>query len=120
MYLNMELALPRSGCKVELGCVNKRLRDKDGLPIGTAHDIPILDFRVYEVEFPDGPKASLSANTIAENLFAEVDDKGKRHVLVDEVITHRTNGKEVRMQDAFAVSRYETTERDDSRMGAAD
>ena len=78
-----------------LGRVTKRLRDKDGLPIGTAHDNPILDTRVYEVEFPDGHKASFSANAIAENLFAQVDDEGNHHVLCDEVITHRTNGKEV-------------------------
>ena len=45
-YLNMELALPQSGGEVELGRVTKRLRDKDGLPIGTAHDNPILDTRV--------------------------------------------------------------------------
>jgi hypothetical protein len=65
-YLNMELALPRSGRGgVELGRVTKRLTDKDGLPIGADHDNPILDTRVYEVEFPDGHRASLSANAIA-------------------------------------------------------
>ena len=77
----MELAsLSQSGGKVEFGRVTKRLREKDGLPIGTAHNDPILDTRVYEVEFPDGHKASLSANAIAENLFAQVDDEGNRHV----------------------------------------
>jgi hypothetical protein len=53
-YLNMELALPRDGGEVQFGRVVKRLRDKDGLPIGTAHDNPILDSRMYEVEFQDG------------------------------------------------------------------
>ena len=69
-YLNMELALPRDGAEVQFGRVVKRLRDKDGLPIGTANDNPILDTRMYEVEFQDGHRASLAANAIAENLFA--------------------------------------------------
>jgi hypothetical protein len=94
-YVNMELALPRSGGEVEFARVTKRLRDKDGLPIGTANDNPILDTRVYEVEYPDGHKTSLAANMIAENLFAQVDSEGNRHVLFDEITSYRTNGKEV-------------------------
>jgi hypothetical protein len=51
-YLNMELTLPRQGAQVQFGRVVKRLtRDKNGLPIGTAHDNPILDTWMYEVEF---------------------------------------------------------------------
>ena len=75
-YLNMELALPRSGGEVEFAKVTMRLRDKDGLPIGTADDNLILDTRIYEVEFPDGHRTSLAANAIAENLFAQVDSEG--------------------------------------------
>ena len=94
-YLNMELALPRNGAEVQFGRVLKRLRDKDGIPIGTAHDNPILDTRMYEVEFQDGHKASLGANAIAENLFAQIDDEGNRHALFDEITDHRTDGKQV-------------------------
>ena len=69
-YVNMEIALPRDGDGPQFGRVTKRLRDKNGLPIGTANDNPILNTRLYEVEFLDGYKASLAANTIAENLFS--------------------------------------------------
>jgi hypothetical protein len=61
---------------VQFGRVVKRLRDKDGLPIGTANDNPILDTRMYEVEFQDGYRASLAANAITENLFAQLMMKG--------------------------------------------
>jgi hypothetical protein len=71
-YLNMELALPRSGGEVEFAKVTMRLRDKDGLPIGTTDD----NLMIYEVEFPDGHRTSLAANAIAENLFAQVDSEG--------------------------------------------
>ena len=79
----------------------KRLRDADGIPIGTANENPILDILIYKVEYQDGTKASLVANYIAENLFAQVDQEGNRHVLLDELIDYRVNGREVKLQDAF-------------------
>ena len=61
-YLNMEVALPRYGEGPEISRVVKCLRDKDGITIGTANDNPILDFQIYEVEYPDGHRESLAAN----------------------------------------------------------
>ena len=74
------LALPRDGEGPEYARVTKGLRDKDGMPVGTANDNPILDTRVYEVEYADGHKAALAANAIAENMFAQIDDESNRHV----------------------------------------
>ena len=116
-YVNMKLALPRGGGEVEFARATKRFRDKDGLPIGTANDNPILDTRVYEVEFPDGYKASLAANAIAENLFSQIDDEGNRHVMRDEIIGFRTNGKEVKQQDAFITNRSGTCRRRETTIG---
>ncbi|KAI2511667.1 Reverse transcriptase (RNA-dependent DNA polymerase) [Fragilaria crotonensis] len=116
-YLNMELALPRDGGEVQFGRVVKRMRDKDGLPIGTANDNPILDSRLYEVEFQDGYKTSLAANAIAENLFAQIDDEGNRHVLFQEIIDHRTNGKQTLQQDAFITTRTGTQRRRETTIG---
>jgi hypothetical protein len=36
------------------GIVKGRKRDADGNPIGKSNDNPLLDTRLYEVEFPDG------------------------------------------------------------------
>jgi hypothetical protein len=116
-HLNMELALPREGGEVQFGRVVKRMRDKDGLPIGTANDNPILDSRMYEVEFQDGYRTSLAANAIAENLFAQIDDEGNRHVMFQEVIDHRTNGKQVLQQDAFIILRTGTRQRRETMIG---
>jgi hypothetical protein len=103
-HVNMELATPRDGDGPEFAKVTKRLRDKDGLPIGKAHDNPILDARVCEVEYQDGHKAALAANAIAENMFAQVDDEANRHVLFDEIVDHQTDGSEVKQQDAFVTT----------------
>jgi hypothetical protein len=59
---------------------------------------------MYEVEFQDGHRASLAANAIAENLFAQIDDEGNRHILFDEIIDYRTNNKQVTQQDAFITN----------------
>ena len=104
-YLNMELAVPRGdNPNQQYARVMKRLRDADGVPIGTANENPILDSRMYEVEYQDGTKASLVANYIAENLFAQVDQEGNRHVLLDELIDYRVNGRKVKLQDAFITT----------------
>ena len=103
-YLNMEIALPRDGEGPEFAKVTKRLRDANGIPIGTANDNPILDTRLYEVEYADGYKASLAANAIAENMFAQVDDDGHRFVLLDSVVDHRVDGTEVRKENGFIQS----------------
>ena len=103
-YVNMALALPRDGEGPEYARVTKRLRDKDGLPIGTANDNPILDTRIYEVEYLDGHKASLAANAIAENLFAQIDDEGNRFVTFDSIMAHRVDGSETKEDDAYITS----------------
>ena len=70
-YLNMELAIPQGdSLEPRLARVMKRLKDTNGLPIGLANETPILDTRMYEVQYHEGGKASLAANNIAENLFA--------------------------------------------------
>ena len=65
-YLNMELAVPRGDNPIpQYAKVTKRLRDANGIPIGTANENQILDSPMYEVEYQDGTQASLAANYIA-------------------------------------------------------
>jgi hypothetical protein len=104
-YIDMELAIPRDSDGHEFARVTKRSKDKDGFPIGRANNNPILDTRMYEVEYPGGRKASIAANAIADNMFAQVGDKGNQHVLFEEIIDHRTDGTEVKQQDAFLTTR---------------
>lgn len=81
------------------------MRDANGIPIGVANDNPILDTRVYEGEYMDGRKASLAANAIATNTFAQIDDDGNRFVLLDSIVDHRTDGTELQHDDAFVTSK---------------
>jgi hypothetical protein len=115
--INMELATPRDGDGPEFAKVVKRLKDKDGLPIGKANNNPILDTRMYEAEHKDGHKASLAANAIAENMFAQVDDEGNWHVLLEEIVDHRTDGSEAKQQDAFITTRTGIKRRKETTKG---
>ena len=87
------------------------------MPIGLANENPILDTRMYEVEYLDGERASLAANSIAENLFAPIDDEGNRQVLMDEIIGHRSNEQAVKQQDAFITTRTGTKRRRETTKG---
>ena len=91
-YVNMELALDRHDDGPEFARFKKRLKDKDGITIGIAADNPILDTRMYEVEYADGYKTAMTANPIASELFSQVDQYGQRFVLFNAIIDLRTNG----------------------------
>ena len=65
----MELVIPIDGYGPDFAKLTRRLRDKDGISIGRAHNNPILDTRIYEVEYKEGHKSSLVANAIAEKVL---------------------------------------------------
>ena len=114
-YLNMELTVNRGGPHAEFARVTKRLKDHRGNPIGTANSNPILDTRMYEVEYHDGSKQAMAANVIAENMFASVDEEGYRHKLLDTIIDIRKTDEAVKKEDSFVTTangnkrRIETT-----------
>ena len=110
-YLKMQLALPQDEPGPEFARVTKRLRNNNRLPIGSANQNPILDSRMYEVEYQDGHKVSLSANAIAQNMFAQVDEEGKRHILFQEIVDHCVDGKEIKQQDALITTKTGTRRR---------
>ena len=87
-YIGADVTLP-AGEKWTSGRVKRRKRNPDGSDLGRANANPILDTRVYEVEFEDGAMAEYSANVIAENMWAQCDSQGKQHLLLEEIIDHR-------------------------------
>ena len=113
----MELALPIDGGETTFACVTKRLKDVNWFPIGTSHENLILDTRVYEVEYADGHKASMAANTIARNLFAQVDAESNYYALFDKISDHRTDSKEINPQDAFITAKNGIQRRQETTAG---
>ena len=62
---------------------------------------PLIDTSEYRVEFADGSTEEYAANLIAENIFAQVDNKGREHLLLDEIITHRTTDAALTMENCW-------------------
>lgn len=108
-YVSMEIGLPR-GADDELqhAHVKKRVVDDDGKPVGVANNNPLLDSRMYEVEFLDGSTETLAANIIAENLLAQVDEHGHRQMLLDEIIDHRTTSEAVPKSEGYITTKNGT------------
>jgi hypothetical protein len=74
-YIAAEVILPK-GDNMVLGKVIGRKRDCNDNPIGMGHSNPILDTRVYNVQFPDGHVQEFTANVIAQNLYSQLDHSG--------------------------------------------
>ncbi len=116
-YLNKEIALASGANEVQFGKVTKRLRDADGRPIGTANDNPLLDTREYAVEFRDGHVESVSANLIAQNLYSQLDDEGKRHILLTDIVDHRRDERAIDKRDAFVTMKNGVKRRRETTQG---
>ena len=65
-----------------------RTRDNEGNLVGQYNNNPLLNTRVYLVEFPDGHITEYSANTIAEAVYESVNDDGYEELLFDSIVDH--------------------------------
>jgi hypothetical protein len=74
--------------EIEHAVVKRRRLDDNGNPMGQSNNNPILDSRVYDIEFLDGTIKTVTANTIAENILSQVDAEGHRMLMLDEIIDH--------------------------------
>lgn len=99
-YVGAEVDLPIGGIHMQ-GRVKRRARTHDGELVGVRNDNPILDTRTYEVEFADGQLAEFSANTIAENMFAQCDESGNQTLLLDGIVGHKLDDTALKPDDQY-------------------
>ena len=84
--IGAEVILPQNGVSMQSGKVVGRVTDGSGKPIGVYNKDPLLDTRVYEVIFPDGDSQQYSANLIAESIYMQCDEDGRREQMLDEIV----------------------------------
>ena len=89
-----EVVLPKRNDMVS-GTVKSRVKDFEGQPIGKALKNPILDTRVYNVEFSDTEVAEFGAHIIAECMYAQCDIEGNQYSLMDHIADYRKDNKAV-------------------------
>ena len=102
--INAEVLLPH-GKQVQQAKVRGRAKDTAGKVIGTHDDNPLLNSIVYDVEFPDGAVKQYSANTIAENMFAQVDSEGHQYQLLMGITDHSKDESAVAKEDGYFVTK---------------
>jgi Reverse transcriptase (RNA-dependent DNA polymerase) len=99
-YISAQVLLPKGDSLVS-GQVIKRKRDSNGNPIGHSNNNPLLDTRVYEVQFPDGTEQEYTANLIAESLYSQVDDEGNQFILLDEILDHKSDSTAITIENMY-------------------
>ena len=72
-------------------------------------DNPILETHIYEVEYPDGPKSSLHANTIVEIKFPKLMVRATytyylRRLLITEITDQRSSSNMISSQHEMVTS----------------
>jgi hypothetical protein len=100
-YLSAKVWLPDGDGILRHATVKRRKRDSDGHLIGKSNSNPLLDTSLYEVDFGDGLEGTYTANIIAENIFEQVDEEGKSHVLFDSIMDYE------RSSDALSATDLE-------------
>ena len=50
-------------------------------------------------------------------MFAQVDEEGNRHIMFQEIVDHRVDGKEMKQQDAFITTKTGTRHRRETAQG---
>ena len=83
----MKVLIPKEGEKQE-GAVIRQKQNPDGTLKGTSSSNPILDTRVYEIEFGDVTYSDYSANVLIENLYDHIDDHGQSHNIIKDITNH--------------------------------
>ena len=108
-YLHMEFTLPRGvdGAPVNYE-VKKRVIDDDGKPKGIWTNNYMTDTAEYVVADLDGNEQVITANVIAENLLAQMDDEGYRHLRHDEILDVKTYKDAVPKERGLRVNHHGT------------
>ena len=101
-HINIELMLPHSG-EMKKGRVTSRKRTSDGHLVGTSNPNPIMDTRIYEVEFHDGTFADFSTNEIMENLYAQTDEYGNMGKILRGISNHRVSPDAVKKEHGWVT-----------------
>ena len=68
----------------------------------------MLDTWVYDVMFPDGVIRQYSTNSIADNMYSQVDEKEDVMALLDRLIDHRSNESAIWISDFNSKTRFTT------------
>jgi hypothetical protein len=102
-YIGAEVSVDFGMERKRRATVKARARDFEGNLVGRSNQNPLLDTSEYKIEYDDGTSDRMFANTIAENIYTQVDSEGRHFVLLNEIVDHRSTSEAVQLQDGFIV-----------------
>jgi hypothetical protein len=88
-YIGANIVLPGKDGEQVLTVVKGLKRGLNGELLGTKNDNPILDTRIFQVEFPDGHLEDYATNKIAKTLYSQVDKEGNSIGELSEICDHQ-------------------------------
>ena len=100
--IGAQVSLPGNDGIPLLTSVKRRKLDHKGQPIGVPSRTPIIDSRIYELEFPDGRVEEYLVNVIIENMLNQVASNNWDASMLDEIISIKMGYEAInRGPDAF-------------------
>jgi len=102
-YINAEVLL-HVGDLLFTGKVIACKKDHDSNPVGHFNVNPILDSCVLEVQFNKGVVKEFAANIIAKHIYSQVDNEGRCHPILDEIIDHRKDGSAIAPYNLYVIN----------------
>ena len=86
--------------------VSKRARDNEGKPIGKRNYNPLLDSREYDdCILDDGTTYRYHTNVIAENIFSQCDEEGRRHAVLKSITDHKKDNSAIGSANGYITTR---------------
>jgi hypothetical protein len=85
--------------------VSKQVRDNDENVIGKRNVNPLLDTREYECILEDGSVYRYNANVIADNIFSQCDDEGRRHAVLQEITDAQRDKTAVHITNGYTTTK---------------
>ena len=103
-YIGAEVNMPSGGDHMR-ATVKRRKIDEEGNPVGKGSNNPLLDTRLYVVEYSDGTLKEIQGNLIAQSMLSQVDSEGHHYVLLDEISDHKSDGHAIQKEDGYFTGR---------------
>ncbi len=102
-----EVMLP-NGNSMAIAKVVRRGVDDEGRLVGTFNDNPLPNTLLYDCKFDDEMTRAYSANTIASNIFLELDADSYSSSLLYEIVDHKSSGEATKMADKYLLTKIGT------------
>ena len=67
------------------------------------HADPKLDTHEYECVTMDGVVEHYTANQIAENMYEQCDAEGHSHLVLSEIVNHRSDHSAISIADGYVL-----------------